>query len=68
MIAIIKSYLKFLLSSTNQHGIHSPFVYDLTTKCFYVSSKEVNDLTNKVNDYRKSLLKNTQTIIVTDFG
>ncbi|WP_188112222.1 hypothetical protein [Aquimarina sp. RZ0] len=30
-----KSYIKFLLSSTNQHGVHSPFVYNLTTKCFY---------------------------------
>jgi hypothetical protein len=31
----LKSYLSFLLKSTNQHGVHSPFVYDLTTQCFY---------------------------------
>jgi predicted O-methyltransferase YrrM len=31
----IKSRLNFLLKSSNQHGIHSPFVYDLITKCFY---------------------------------
>ena len=34
----IKSRLNFLLNSSNQHGIHSPFVYDLVTKCFYDKS------------------------------
>jgi len=29
------SYIKFLLKSTNQHGVHSPFVYALVTRCFY---------------------------------
>ena len=28
-------YLKFLFSSSNQHGVHSPFVYDYVTKCLY---------------------------------
>ena len=35
----IKSYLQFLFKSTNQHGIHSPFVYQLVTKCFYNKKK-----------------------------
>lgn len=29
------SYIQFLLNSTNEHGVHSPFVYNLITKCFY---------------------------------
>lgn len=33
------SYLKFLFSATNQHGVHSPFVYALVTKGLYSSKK-----------------------------
>jgi len=34
----IGTYLKFLFRSTNQHGVHSPFVYQYLTKCLYKSS------------------------------
>lgn len=40
MLFRIKTYLKFLLRSTNQHGVHSPFVYTLITKCFYDKKKK----------------------------
>lgn len=36
----ILPYIKFLFSSTNAHGVHSPFVFDLAQKCFY--AKELN--------------------------
>ncbi len=66
MIQQIKSYLIFLKNSTNQHGVHSPFVFDLVTNCFY-------DKTNyfeyeSLKDYRDSLLENHNTIQVIDFG
>jgi len=62
----IKSYLKFLYNSKNEHGVHSPFVFDLVTKCFYDKKKypEYSILKN----YRKSLLENKNFIEVTDFG
>jgi predicted O-methyltransferase YrrM len=63
---IIKSYIKFLLNSTNQHGVHSPFVYDLVTKCFYDKKKYPEY--KILNQYRNSLLQNKNTIEVTDFG
>ncbi len=39
MLFKIKSYFLFLVKSTNQHGVHSPFVYSLVTKCFYNRTK-----------------------------
>lgn len=39
MVYRIGTYLKFLFRSTNQHGVHSPFVYRYLTKCLYKSSR-----------------------------
>jgi len=66
MIEIIKPYLNFLWNSKNQHGVHSPFVFDLVTKCFYDKKKYPEY--SILKEYRKSLLANENTIEVTDFG
>lgn len=29
------SYLRFLVKSTNEHGVHSPFVFKYVTECLY---------------------------------
>ncbi len=66
MIHILKSYLKFLYQSKNEHGVHSPFVFDLVTKCFY--DKKRYPEYKILKTYRKSLLQNKNFIEVTDFG
>jgi len=66
MLFHIKSYFNFLLKSQNQHGLHSPFVYDLVTKCFYdrADHKEYE----LIKKYRNDLLRNKEIIEVQDFG
>jgi len=62
----IKSYLKFLSRSQNQHGLHSPFVYNLVTKCFYDKSDHPGY--ELIKNYRNDLLGNKDIIEITDFG
>jgi predicted O-methyltransferase YrrM len=62
----IKQYIKFLITSSNQHGVHSPFVYNLVTKCFYDTNK-YSDY-DSINDFRKRLKQANGNIQVTDFG
>ncbi len=66
MLHILKSYINFIWNSKNEHGVHSPFVFDLVTKCFYDKTKFPEYQTLK--NYRNSLLANKNTIEVTDFG
>ena len=75
MLFQIKSYLQFLWKSKNEHAVHSPFVFDLVTKCFYdkkpkpdPSGSEQAKQYQVLKNYRDSLLKNKNTIEVTDFG
>jgi predicted O-methyltransferase YrrM len=62
----INSYIKFLWNSKNEHGVHSPFVYNLVSKCFYDTTKYPEYCTLK--KYRNSLLANKKNLEVTDFG
>lgn len=55
-----------MFSSTNQHGVHSPFIYDFVTKCLY-DKKKYSDY-SKLSNYRNNLLKNNNYIEITDFG
>ncbi len=62
----IKAYLKFLWHSKNEHAVHSPFVFSLITKCFYDKKKKAEY--PLLDNYRKTLLENKNSIEVTDFG
>jgi len=66
MLFQIKSYLKFLWNSKNEHAVHSPFVFNLLTKCFY--DKKNKPEYSILKKYRQSLLENKNFIEVTDFG
>jgi len=62
----ILAYIKFLFSSTNQHGVHSPFIYNFVTKCLYDNVKYT--AYSKLNNYRNHL-KNSNTVLeITDLG
>lgn len=55
------NYFKFLLKSQNQHGLHSPFVYDFVTKGLYnkkiknIDLKEYSEL-KKISQKQKKIL------------
>ena len=66
MLFQIKSYLQFLWHSKNEHAVHSPFVFTLLTKCFYV--KKLKSEYTVLKNYRNELLENKDTIEITDFG
>lgn len=66
MLFQVQSYLRFLWNSSNEHGVHSPFVFDLVTKCFYDRKPKPDYDTLK--SFRKSLLQNRDDIEVKDFG
>lgn len=62
----IRSFITFLLASTNKHGVHSPFVYDLVTKCF--NGKTNHSKIAAINKIQKSLYSNQNSITITDYG
>ena len=66
MRKLILAYIKFWWKSKSKHSVHSPFVYNLITKCFY--NKTFYSAYKQLKDYRKYLLNNHSEIAVTDLG
>lgn len=64
------SYLKFLIKSTNEHGVHSPFVFNFVTKCLYSkekmsSNKTMNVLLKSIGyfNHKKVLIDNSPEVV-----
>ena len=62
----VLAYIRFLINSTNQHGVHSPFIYNFVTKCLYNKTK--HEAYSKIKAYRNDLLRNNDSLEITDFG
>lgn len=62
----VRAYLKFLWQSTNQHGVHSPFVYQLVTWCFYDS--QAYPAYDQLKAQRNDLLQRRATLESNDFA
>ena len=68
MMFKILSYIKFILKSTNQHGVHSPFVFQYVTQCLYSKKKlhykkNINTLLKTIDYFgfeKVSIKKNTE--------
>ena len=63
---MLKYFVKFLLSSKNEHALHSPFVFELYTKVIIAKTK--NSIFIEIENLRKKLLRNKTVIEITDFG
>jgi hypothetical protein len=56
------SHIKFLLESTNQHGVHSPFVFNFVTKGLYKNNLK-NTILDQFSEF-KTLSKIEQKVFL----
>ncbi len=59
-------FLRYLFRSTNAHGIHSPFVFELYTKI--IRSKRIDPAFAQIEDLRQRLLADRRKIKIKDYG
>jgi predicted O-methyltransferase YrrM len=59
-------YIKYRWNAKRRHGVHSPFIYELTDKCFRTPSSAL--FTERMNFLKSKLKRNNSTIEITDYG
>ncbi len=62
----IRNYISYRYSSRTKFDVHPPFLFDLITKVFE-DKKNYPDY-QKVEKLKKALIKNRQTVSITDLG
>lgn len=59
-------YIQFLLQSTNEHGVHSPFVFELYTRV--IKASDPYYIFPEIEACRNLLLLSAEEIVVEDMG
>lgn len=62
----IKKYIRYYLKSSNEHSVHSPFVFDLVTKVLY--NKEQYYCFPSIEKLRAQLKADNSSVDVLDLG
>lgn len=65
-VNIVTEYIKYHWNAKERHGIHSPFVYDLSDKCLTLQFPK--ELRQQRNNLLKKLRHSKEIIQVTDLG
>ncbi len=65
-IKLLIRYLNYTFKSLNQHGVHSPFVYDLLMNVIYVKTDYY--AFKKIEKVREQLLDSDKKVVSNDFG
>jgi predicted O-methyltransferase YrrM len=59
-------YIKYHWKAKRRHGVHSPFIYDLTDKCFRIPISP--ELKSILSGLHSKLGKDNRSIEISDFG
>jgi predicted O-methyltransferase YrrM len=65
-VNLIFEFIQYQWIAKNRHGIHSPFVYDLSDKCFKIKREKANEIL--LREFESKLKSNNTKIHIQDFG
>ena len=63
---LIFEFIQYQWLAKNRHGIHSPFVYDLSDKCFKIKREKSDEILLK--EFESKLKSDNTKIHIQDFG